>query len=146
MPMTFDERLDMLQRASRAWLELKRVTDRLSDTQLTRPNTYGSWSGKDVLAHLAAWEEVGIDVIREMEAGNPEQWPDSDDMIDEFNAELLEPYRDLTAAEIRAALQETHFTLMQLAETAPDIRPDTILSVTADHYSEHVEALRALGR
>jgi hypothetical protein len=145
MPMTIDERLEMLQQASRNWLELKRVIDRLSDDQLTRPNTIGSWSGKDVLAHITAWEEVGIDVIREMEAGNSEQWPDDgDDVIDELNEELLEPYRELTVAEVRAALNEAHFTLMQLAETSPDIRSETVLEVTADHYPQHIEALRSL--
>src|SRR5215203_2827753 len=67
MPMTTDERLVMLQIVSKAWLELKRVADSIPDAALEKPNTIGTWSGRDMLGHLAGWEAIGIDFIEQLE-------------------------------------------------------------------------------
>jgi hypothetical protein len=143
--ITPDERIDMLQKASQSWLELKRVINSLSEQQFTRPNTIGAWSGRDVLAHIIGWEEVAIDVIEAMEAGEPEEWPEVEgEELDAFNEELIEPFRDLPLADFRQQADDIHFRLMDLAERARTIRPDTVLGVTAEHYAEHIDDLRAL--
>jgi hypothetical protein len=147
MPITFDERLDMLQAASRAWLELKRVIDRLSDADLTRPNPIGTWSGKDVLAHIATWEALAIEVVQAMDAGQPEQWPDmDDDRLDALNAELIEPWSRAPLADVLDYFESTHFTLMDLAERSPSITRSILLDNTADHYQQHLDDLRSLSR
>jgi hypothetical protein len=55
MPMSIDERLDMLQKASRAWLELTRLLDRIPEAAMNQPGTVGDWSGRDLLVHIASW-------------------------------------------------------------------------------------------
>ncbi len=137
MPLSFDERLDMLQEASKAWVDLKRMLDRLKDADLARPNTIGAWSGKDLIAHLGNWEEVGLKVIREMDAGKPERWPHHGHDINEFNAGMLEPWRSKPLDEVRRYFEHTHFALMDLAETSPSVTPDLLLGVTKGHYAEH---------
>jgi uncharacterized protein (TIGR03083 family) len=43
----------------------------LSDEEMARPGPDGGWSAKDVLAHLAFWEEVALLAIDEIREGRP---------------------------------------------------------------------------
>jgi hypothetical protein len=147
MAMTFDERLEMLQQASRAWLELKRDVDRIGDEALERPNTIGAWRGRDVLAHLANWEAVGIGMLAEMDAGMPERWPDTSQIgLDAYNEQMLEPYRDLPLADVKRYFEDTHYALMAAAETSTAVRPELLLDLTRDHYAQHIDDLRRLAK
>jgi hypothetical protein len=142
MAMTFDERLEMLQRASRGWLELKRLVDRIPDRDMNRSDTVGVWSGRDLLAHIANWEEVALGVIERLESGEPAGWPGGE--TDEKNAALLEPYRDASLEDVRDYLETSHFSLMDAAEHARNITPDVLLSVTANHYAKHMDDFRSI--
>ncbi|HYI16907.1 MAG TPA: ClbS/DfsB family four-helix bundle protein [Thermomicrobiales bacterium] len=146
MPITMNERLDMLQQVSRAWLDLTRTLSKLTDAQLLQPDTIGHWSGKDVLAHLANWEQIAAETIEEAEAGNPDAWPEDayHSVVDEMNDSMLEPWRDRSLADVRQYLDDAHFTLMNLAETSPHVRPDLVVYLTATHYAEHADDFRLL--
>ena len=151
MPISMEERLAMLQTASRAWLDLTRTLNALTDAQLVKPNTIGSWNGKDVIAHIANWEQVAVEAIEEIEAGNPEAWRDDlwIDVIHQMNEELLNPLRDRSLADVRQYLDDAHFTLMNVAETSRFARPDIVIYVTATHYGQHAgdfDLLAALRR
>jgi hypothetical protein len=140
--MTLDERLDMLQRASAGWLQLTRLIDRIPPAALLRPNTIGTWSGKDLLAHLGNWEEVALGMLAEIEAGGAEQWPEGDS--DTVNERLLAPFRERSLEDVREYLQSTHFRLMDAAERAQLISPRLVLEVTSDHYALHDDDLKSL--
>lgn len=43
----------------------------LSGEQIERPNTVGSWSGRDVMLHIANWEEEAMQAIRDLDSGAP---------------------------------------------------------------------------
>lgn len=147
MPMTVDERLDMLQSASRAWLELRRLLDAIPDEVMERPHTVGSWTGKDLLGHLAGWEALAIDIINELdERGDSTPLAVNPETIDVLNEEMLVPYRALPTSEVRRALEDTHLALMDVAERSPDVRADIVIHVTRDHYNEHVDDVRRLAR
>lgn len=45
--------------------ELLRALDGLTETELTTPRVVGEWSIKDVVAHIAYWEQVIHDHVRE---------------------------------------------------------------------------------
>ena len=148
MPISMNERLAMLQTASRAWLDLTRTLSKLTDAQLLRPDTIGTWSGKDVIAHLANWEQVATETIEEAESGNPDAWPDDtwESVIDEMNEELLNPWRDRSMADVRQYLEDAHFTLMNLAETSQHVRPEVVVYVTENHYGQHAEDFQLLAK
>jgi hypothetical protein len=148
MTISMDERLAMLQTASRAWLDLTRTLNKLTDAQLLEPNTIGTWSGKDVIAHIANWEQVAAETIADVEAGNPDEWRDDlwIDVIDEMNEELLDPWRDSSLADVRQYLDDAHFTLMNLAETSRFARPDVVVYVTDTHYGQHAHDFRLLAK
>ncbi|MEX2315052.1 MAG: ClbS/DfsB family four-helix bundle protein [Thermomicrobiales bacterium] len=145
MPMTIDERLEMLQIASKAWLELKRLADSIPDSALETPNTIGIWSGRDMLSHLAGWESIGIDIIEQLnQRGEYTRLGLTRDTVDAFNKEMLIPYRAMSTADVRQALEDTHFALMQLAEECQADIAEVVIDVTRDHYDKHVGDLRPL--
>ena len=148
MAITMNQRITMLQTASRAWLDLSRTLKGLTDGQLLAPNSIGIWSGKDVIAHIANWEQLAAETIDAASAGNANAWRDDawEDVIDEMNEELLEPWRHASLAEVRQYLDDAHFTLMNLAETAAVVRPDVVVYVTRDHYEQHAEDFVTLSR
>jgi hypothetical protein len=143
-----DARLDMLQETSKAWLELKRVADSLSDAVLEKPDTIGHWSGRDMLAHIAGWEAIGIDLIEQLEEkGEFERLGLNRETVNQFNEEMLVPYRQMSTPEVRQALQDTHDALMHLAEHAQHEQvPSVVLDVTRDHYAKHVPDLKGIPR
>jgi len=148
MPISMNERLAMLQTASRAWLDLSRTLAKLSDAQLLKPNTIGTWSGKDLIAHIANWEQVATEAIEAAEAGDPDAWPDVDwdDDIDEMSEDLLDLWRDRSLADVRQYLEDAHFTLMNLAEASPHVRPDIVVFVTETHYNRHADDVARLAK
>jgi hypothetical protein len=148
MTISMDERLKMLQKASRAWLDLTRTLNKLTDTQLLKPNTIGSWNGKDMIAHIANWEQIAAETIEGVEAGHPDAWRDDlwIDVIDEMNEDLINPWRDRSPAEVRQYLDDAHFTLMNLAETSRFARPDIVVYVTETHYSQHADDFHLLAK
>jgi hypothetical protein len=145
VPMTMNERLEMLQIASKAWLELKRLIDAIPDSALERPNTIGIWSGRDMLCHLAGWEAIGIDIIEQLnERGDYDRIGVTRETIDAFNEEMLNLYRAMSTREVRQALDDTHYSLMQLAEQSHADIAEVVLDVTRDHYTKHLGDLRAI--
>lgn len=140
MAISKNKRLDTLQKASKGWLDLKRLVDAIPDEALTRPNTIGTWSGKDVLAHLGNWEEEGIAIVERMDDGEPEQWPEkTDGSFDAWNEEHVAPWRERSLAEVREYLQDAHFSLMDLAERSQNAKPEIVLPVTSEHYEKHLD-------
>ena len=145
MPMTTSQRLEMLQIASKAWLELKRLIDSIPDCALERPNTIGIWSGRDMLGHLAGWEAIGIDIVTQLdERGEYTPLGINRDTVDAFNEEMLVPYRTLSTQDVRQALEDTHFALMQLAEVSSADIAEVVLDVTRDHYNKHLGDLKGI--
>jgi hypothetical protein len=145
--MTMNERLEMLQIASKAWLELKKLAESIPDAALERPNTIGIWSGRDMLGHLAGWEAIGIDIINQLnERGEYTPLGVNRETIDAFNEEMLIPYRAMTTREVRQSLEGTHFALMQLAEESQADIAEVVLDVTRDHYTKHLGDLRGIPR
>jgi hypothetical protein len=147
MTMSMSERLEMLQIASKAWLELKRLVDSIPDSALETPNTIGHWNGRDMLGHLAGWEAIGIDIIEQInERGDFDRLGITKETVDAFNEEMQLPYRAMTTPGVRKALEDTHFALMDLAERSEGDVAEIVIDVTRDHYVKHIPDLRKIPR
>jgi hypothetical protein len=145
--MSMNERLEMLQIASKAWLELKRVVESIPDAALEKPNTIGIWCGRDMLGHLAGWEAIGINIINQLnERGEYTPLGINRETVDAFNEEMLIPYRSMTTRQVRQTLEDTHFALMQLAEESQADIAEVVLDITRDHYNKHLGDLRGIPR
>jgi uncharacterized protein (TIGR03083 family) len=143
MTITQEERLDILQEVSHSWLDLLRALRTLSDADLTRSNTVGQWSIKDVMGHVTFWERHLLDGIKAVEAG---QEPDLIDDFETANLIAAKEMAPLSLDEIRARFDSTHDELMQVLETTPLLTRDRIEGATFGHYDEHAADIRAIKR
>ena len=79
---------ELLAEIRREWLLLETLLNRLSEAQMTAPETSGPWSVKDMLAHISAWEKVLLDRLGAAISRQPAQYPPilSDDDVHRTNA------------------------------------------------------------
>ena len=109
------------------------------------PNTIGIWSGRDIVGHLAGWEEIEIRIAREMnERGEFTRLGINRETVDAFNEEMLVPYRAMSSSEVRRALADTHARLMTLAEASHADINEIVIDVTRDRYAKHIPDLRGI--
>lgn len=144
MPISKKKRLDMLKDISAAHLQLRKTISSLSDEDLMRPNTAGIWSGKDVISHLADWEGIYMQVLKDRDAGRPERWPRqdmTDYTLDRWNEAQVIAKADWSLGEVREYFEQTHDDLMALLERLPEVDPVEAREYTKDHYAKHYDDL-----
>jgi hypothetical protein len=94
----------------------------LPEADLIRERTIGGgeWSAKDLIGHLATWEEVALQALDEwrrreipwVEGENGPFGPSGDQNLDTFNARTVEEKRRLSLEEVRRSSKETHQKLV----------------------------------
>jgi uncharacterized protein (TIGR03083 family) len=94
----------------------------LSEQSLTEVPVCGSWSTRDVLAHVLAWEEYAWAVVQ--------QWPNpdwaslstwlQDSSMDDVNAQLLAEKADFTMIDILDWLSTFHRRIMKQFDSLSD--------------------------
>lgn len=96
------------------------MTAQLSDAQLQLPTSLGdgTWSVKDLLGHLAAWESRALDVM----SGRPQTLESSLSDADEFNAHHLTLRRQWSLAKVRRDYDEVRTQLVDAVNAIDDAR------------------------
>jgi uncharacterized protein (TIGR03083 family) len=99
-----------------------RTIDGFPDSDWTTPGACGVWSVKDILAHLASYEHVLVDVLNTFLGGGPTlylaRWGEPGGG---FNDAEVEARRAKTVAEVLAEFNDTHARTMELvARIAPE--------------------------
>jgi len=80
----------------------------------------GTWSIKDLLAHLAGWDYANLEAAQAILAGRrPAFWAHQDRDWQAFNARLVTEYRREDPAELLALVQDSRRQLMAFLETIP---------------------------
>jgi hypothetical protein len=102
---------------------LDRVLSTLTAEDMTHPGVVGVWSVKDVLAHLAAWEQL---LLRWYEAGRQGQPLEptpvgmSRKAIDALNAEIYTRYRRHSLASVLAEFQGSYAAVLTMIDAMPE--------------------------
>jgi hypothetical protein len=122
----------------------------LSDAQLTQPGVMGTWSLKDILAHVTTWEEETLKYLPLIiQGGSPPRYSTMYGGIDAFNARMMEQKRGFSLSEVVRQLDETHRRLVDYIQSVPQeqftretpfrrrLRLDTYR-----HYAEHDRVIR----
>ena len=117
-----------------------------------------SWSIKDILAHIAAWERLAYDRIQAAVSGNPLKFPliKGDADVDKFNAEIFKKNKDLSVPEVTTEFHNSHLDFISQIETldeeflskplpfdwAGKLTAQVVISANTHwHYVEHAELI-----
>jgi hypothetical protein len=110
----------------------------------------GTWSLKDILAHVTTWEEETLKYLPLIiQGGSPPRYSTMYGGIDAFNARMMEQKRGFSLSEVVRQLDETHRRLVDYIQSVPQeqftretpfrrrLRLDTYR-----HYAEHDRVIR----
>src|SRR5438270_12250720 len=106
------EKQQLLKQLEKAWTAIKESYAGLSDSQLTEPGAMGTWSVKDILAHVSTWEEEALKYLPLILTGGRPPRYSRYGGIDAFNAEMTEQKRGLAPCDLMRQLHETHRRLL----------------------------------
>ncbi len=142
-------RTELLAREAADWAELTATYRGLPAAALTQPGAAGpAWSVKDVLNHIAAWQEAALRIIPEYLAGRRATLGRS---TDRFNAEQQAADQTRSLAATRRRLNAGRRALLALLAQVPDaalLDPAGRINwwvryTTYSHYGEHIYNLTA---
>ena len=97
----------------------------LSENDMLQPGVVGEWSVKDVLAHLADWEQRFLDWYAADQCGEVPHppapgltWKPRD--LDTLNRQIFEKHHDRLLPEILAVFRDTHERFMTTVQAIPE--------------------------
>jgi len=137
---------------------LEALVDSLTADQKVELGVEASWSIKDILAHIAAWERVAYDRIHAATTGEPLNFPiiKGDADVDKFNAEVYEKSKGLPLGEVMAEFNDSHLAFVAQIENLGDdflfaplpfdwagkLTAQVVVSANTHwHYLEHAAAI-----
>lgn len=145
--------LSFLEDEREGWRGFEALDD-LTDDQLTPPlETVHGWSGRDLMAHLVAWLELGVTVAKELAINETspakiEADRDWDARGDEINEEIRVAWQALPMDEVRRRFRTVPGELRGYLTVVPETRwlksaeyEEFFLTETIDHYEAHADDL-----
>ena len=159
------EKDGFLEKVHAAFSSLQKLLDPLEDAALTAPLEPGGWSPKDLMAHIADWEQYVVLRVEARRRGEtPPVWGPDDEQVDEKNAELMALNQTLSLDAVRSKAAGSHAAIVATVESLSEaelfddaLRESVIgkwgspvwLHIAGNtylHYEEHAETLRNRGR
>jgi hypothetical protein len=134
----------LIERTEASWRAWKTATDGIPEERMGEPVT-GHWTTKDLLGHVAFWDDWVIGHCQRILAGQTE--PDDD--LDALNEGQVEASKAASVAEQIRFRDEAHARLAAFLMTIPDDEekfPRLVEALeweTYKHYDEHAAEVRA---
>jgi len=122
-----------------AWQGLLDSFAGVPNERLAEPGVAGDWSAKDVLTHVAYWDNEDVAAIERTLKGVPD--PEGVD-YEAVNVRVAIERRDWTVARVRDDLLDTHARVVSALRAAPDFSPETVRE-SLKHYDDHAAEIRA---
>ena len=110
----------LLKRLDKEWQGLLQSLRGLSDEAMSGPGLVGEWSGKDLLGHIATWENEAMKAMAEVMQGNRPPGYGKHGGIDVFNARESAKKARLSLGEARSRLTDSHKRLVELVAGMPE--------------------------
>ncbi len=150
----------LLERTQAARAALDPLLATLGDGQMHEPAFDGGWSAKDLLAHIANWEELCVSWIEAGERGETPHRPAviSDEEAAAINERVYREHRERPLDDVRAASKASYERMIATIERLDEAalsdgarfpwtggRPVSLfIRWNADvHYDEHREQIAA---
>lgn len=142
----------ILDQLENRWSEFKESFAGLDEKQMTRVPSKGGWSIKDILVHVAAWDEQALKNLPLIVEGKRlPRYRDLYGGINAFNAMTAEKHRDLPLSEALRQLDQTHKRLLAYLRSVPEEQFEgrsrfrrRLSADTYNHYPEHTETILKL--
>ncbi len=149
--------LEFLEEEHDTWAPYEALAA-LTDEQLERPveGAHG-WSGRDLIAHMLAWQGVALDVARELAVGEDSPTIARVDAAfeaeggDAYNADIQATWATVPMSELRERLRTQPGELRGTLTVVPESRwvkhaehLGTFHDETIAHYEEHRTELAAI--
>ena len=149
--------MEFLEEEREAWRPYEALLD-LSDEQLDRPvEAAHGWSGRDLMAHLLAWQGVTLAAAKELAVREDSptlqrrERETADPGVAAMNEQFVADARHRSTAELRDAFRTLPGELRGYLTVVPETRwvkhPThlrAILEDTTEHYDEHAPDLAAI--
>ena len=120
----------------------------LTDKEIMESGVVGYWSERDVLAHIATWDQEALEALPLILEGKPTPRYARYGGIDAFNAQEQERKRHLSLELVKQELVVTHQLLLnflaELPESAFSPRGRFVRRLRQDtynHYREHADQI-----
>jgi hypothetical protein len=140
------ERDQLVRDLEQARNEFRASYQGLSDGQMTRLGAVGEWSVKDVLSHVASWEEVVLPDLARIARGDTPTLASMDlytANFDGFNAMIMSLRRNLPLDQVLRELGIVRADFMAAISRLPDSVlaeghfARILFQITAEHDKEH---------
>jgi hypothetical protein len=137
-----------------------------SEEQITTPQLSSSWSIKDVIAHVGAWQQRAVARFEAATLNREPEFPswsaildsDAEDATDQANASIYDAYREQPWSTIHPNWREGFLRVLELAEAIsekdlldagryPWLKGYSLafmLLASYDHHQAHLDELLAL--
>ena len=148
--------LEFLEEERELWRPYEAL-DSLTDEQLDTPiDEAHDWSGRDLIAHLVAWQSNALEVAKELAVGETSKTKERsdaewDERGDAINLDIQVEWRTLPIDEVRRRLREVPGELRGYLTVVPEARwlkhADNLrffIDETIDHYTDHTADLEAI--
>jgi hypothetical protein len=124
-----------------AWGQIQAELASIPEERMEEPGAVGEWSVKDLMAHLAVWDDVAAAKARRHLTGEPT--PESEQITwQERNDREHARRKDWTLDETRQEMEAAHARMLDALSQAPDLEPEFWEDDTYGHYLEHLGDLR----
>lgn len=136
---------EFLERIDTTYAQLLDALEGLTDEQLLTPGLTGTWRGKDVMAHIARWEETATAAIEHHLRG--ERLPGDYRDYEAWNARWAEEDHDVALDEIKRRFEQSHQALMALLRSLHSEQWNRYVQAwlngtTWHHYEQHAGWIR----
>jgi hypothetical protein len=144
------DREDLLEQMEKARSELRGSYQGLPDEQMTRLGAVGEWSVKDVLSHVASWDEVMLPDLARIARGETPALASVDlesASFDAANAAIMSQRRELPLAQVLRDLDIDRADVMAAVGRVPDSAlaegqfGRILIQITAAHDKEHAAGI-----
>jgi len=141
---------ELLNEAAREYKGFHEALQGLNESQMSEV-WLGTWSVKDIVAHIAGWhEEMGPALERLSRGERPIREGVSYDDVDAWNARFASARRETPVSDVLLELDKTHEYFLRAAAAVPGERFQVgktawkiVDQNTAHHYREHADQIRA---
>ena len=139
------DREQVYSQLEKARQQLLAAVDGLKPEQMTVP-MMGDWSVKDILAHVASWEEFALpDLRRAAKSHIPALASFREAEVDDWNRMLMSLRRNFPLDQVTTELKEYREATIAALDALPDERlaqgqfPWIMAMITVRHDREHAE-------